>query len=393
MPRFADIRGQDRAHGLLRLAVSRGRLPHAYLFHGVKGVGKTTTAFALAQYLNCEARTEDDSCGRCPSCRKIAHLQHPDVHWIFPMAGSLKSDKRAEHIRKTTDALLEPGIHALSYPGAASIGIGRDIDSLAGSVGELRKQAGYGSMEARVKVFVVSEAERMTTEAANSLLKILEEPPPDNLLVLTTQRPRELLDTIVSRCQLLRFRDLNEDEIVGLLAERVRLGATRKTEGEPPDPRAARLAAALARGSVTHAADLIGEDVVELRNQALGFLNLHPGDPRLHAAIKDLVQQKDRAVVARIIDFGLLWLGDLLRAAAASDVPLANRDLEKQARAAAASLPVEEIRRRSQVLEQARAAMNGNVYLPLVLHGLANGLGGEEVPEVAGWRSTIGRTR
>ncbi len=373
--------------------MSRGRIPHAYLFHGVKGVGKTTTAFALAQYLNCDARTEEDSCGQCPSCRKIAHLQHPDVHWIFPMAGSLKGDKRAEHIRKTTDLLLEPGIHGLSHPGAASIGIGRDTDSLAGSVGELRKQAGYAPVEARVKVFVVSEAERMTTEAANSLLKVLEEPPPDNLLVLTTQRPRELLDTIVSRCQLLRFRDLGEDEIIELITERVRLGATKKKEGDPPDPQAARLAAALARGSVTNAADLVAEDVVARRDEALGFLNLHPGDPRLHAAIKDLVRQKDRTIIARIIDFGLLWLGDLLRVATDSGIAPANRDLESQARAMAASMPVEEIRRRSRVLEEARAAMNGNVYLPLVLHGLANGLAGDEVPEVAGRRSNLGRAR
>jgi DNA polymerase-3 subunit delta' len=393
MPRFADIRGQDRAHDLLRRAVDRDRIPHAYLFHGVKGVGKTTTAFALAQYLNCEARTERDSCGQCPSCRKIAHLQHPDVHWIFPMAGSLKGDKRADHIRKTTDMLLQPGIHGLSHPGAASIGIGRDSDSLLGSVGELRKEAGYAPVEARVKVFVVSEAERMTTEAANSLLKVLEEPPPDNLLVLTTQRPRELLDTIVSRCQLLRFRDLSEDEITELLTERVRLGATKKTEGDPPDPQAARLAAALARGSLTNAADLVAEDVVARRDEALGFLSLPPGDPRLHAAIKDLVQQKDRTVVARMIDFGLLWLGDLLRVESESGVPLANRDLEKQARAVAASLSVAEIHRRARVLERARAAMNGNVYLPLVLHGLANGLAGEEVPEVAGFRSTFGRAR
>jgi hypothetical protein len=74
-------------------------------------------------------------------------------------------------------------------------------------------------------------------------------------------------------------------------------------------------------------------------------------------------------------------------------VSLANRDLEKQARAAAAELTVEEIRRRVRVMEEARAAMNGNVYLPLVLHGLANGLAGEEVPEVDSWRTTLGRAR
>ena len=374
MPRFADIRGQDRVHDLLRRAASRGRLPHAYLFHGAEGVGKTSTAFALAQFLNCEAPEHGDSCGRCRSCRKISRLRHPDVHWIFPMAGSLKGDARADHIRTVMDRWLEPGIHGLSHPGAASSAIGRDTDSLAGSVGELRRQAGYAPMEARIQVFVISEAQRMTTEAANSLLKVLEEPPPDNLLILTAPRPDELLDTIVSRCQLVRFRDLGEEEIVSLLEERVRLGATRKSEGEPPDPRAARLAAALARGSVTHAAALLAEDVVALRDEAVEFLGLRPGDPRVYEKVAEIQQRKDRTVLLRLIDLGLLWLGDLLRAATGSGVSPANRDREDDLRRTAAGARVEEIRRKVRVLEEAKQALAGNVYLPLVLHGMVNGL-------------------
>lgn len=368
MPQFADVSDQTRAHDLIRLAAARDRLPHAYLFHGRPGVGKTTTAFALAQFLNCAEPGPDDSCGACAPCRKIHKLQHPDVHWLFPMAGSLKGEKRAQHIRKTMDERLGPGIHALTHAGAASIAIGRDEDTRAGSVGDLRRQAAMAAVEARVKVFVVSQVERMTAEAANSLLKILEEPPPGNLLVLVASRPRDLLDTIVSRCQSVRFQDLAEDKLVELLTAR---GGSwsRKGEHSPPEPDAARLAAALSRGSLTRAALLSEENVVALRDEAMEFLGYAPGDPRLHQAVAELAAVKDRALVERVLDFGMLWLADVLKVATGSSVPLANRDRGPELAAQAQHMSLSEIRRRSEVLREARAAMRGNVYLPLVLYG------------------------
>jgi DNA polymerase-3 subunit delta' len=381
MPRFADIRGQDEAHALLRLAVARERLPHAVLFHGTRGIGKTSTAFALAQFLNCAAPTETDSCGVCASCRKIDRLHHPDVHWIFPMAGSLKGEQRGAHIRATIEARLEPGIHALTYKESASIAIGRDQDLRTGSVGEVRFQAGITPVEAQVKVFVVSDAERMTAEAANSLLKVLEEPPPHNLIVLTAQRPSALLKTIVSRCQSVRFRDLREDEVAEMLMERVRIPVL-VPKGEPPVPPAppslahAALAAALSRGSAANAAALLDEetDVVSLRDRAVAFLAFPPGDPRLHDAVDAIAAMGDRSAVARFLDFGALWLGDLLRIATGSEVPIANRDREDAVRREAVGMTVTEIRRRARLLDEARRAMEGNVYMRLVLYGLIEGL-------------------
>jgi len=383
MPSFADIRGQDRAHDLLRRAAARDRLPHAYLFHGTKGVGKTSTAFALARFVNCDNPTETDACGTCSSCLKYSRLHHPDFHWIFPMAGSengkpMKGDRRAEHVRAVRDERVQPGIHVLSYKGSASIAIGRDEDTVVGSVGELRREAGYAPVEARVKVFVISEAERMTQEASNSLLKVLEEPPPANLLILTAERPTGLLDTIVSRCQTVRFRDLSEEEITALLLERVRiLREPRKPKtsaSDPPDPGVAALAAALAGGSLTRAAALVTEDIVKLRDEAVWFLGLPPGDPRVHEKVDELGAAKDRRLISRLIEFGLLWQGDLLRAATGAPVSLANRDREDLVRRQSAAIGVAQIRRRTRALEEAKRALEGNGLLPLVLYALVHGM-------------------
>lgn len=358
MPKFSEVIGQESVHRLLEGALERDRLPHAYIFHGSPGVGKTTTAFALAQRLNCLEATQGDPCGACSPCRKYERLQHPDLHWHFPMPASVKGGKRAEEIRKQLDERLEPGIFRFHFSTAASIAIGRDKDTRAGSVAELRHQAGMHSVEARTKVFVISEADRMTDAAANSLLKILEEPRPGNLLILCTSNPGALLDTILSRCQALRFRDLTEDEIVGLLQEKL---------AEPPSKKEAQLAAALAQGSLSRATGLVEEEVVEQRDRAVRFLNLLPDSPESHLAVADLVAMKDRVLIERLFDFGDLWLGDVLRVLAGSSVPLANRDAEDLVRKHARSLTIPEIKRRMAVLKEARRALRGNVYLPLIL--------------------------
>jgi DNA polymerase-3 subunit delta' len=408
MPRFTDIQGQDTAHDIVRRAVSRDRLPHAYLFEGTQGVGKTTTALALAQFLNCASPTEDDSCGECRSCRMIDRLQHPDVHWIFPMPGSEKGKKlraleRIDHMSEVREKRLAPDledqprrIHGLSYAGVASIAIGGDEDTRPGSIAELRHQATYAPAEGRIKVFIITEAERMKREAANSLLKILEEPPPNNLLVLTTHRPGDLLDTIASRCQAVRFRDLTEEEIVHLLAERggwhfesPSKGKRREWLRRPPGSKDALLAAALSRGSLTRAGTLAHEKLRAWRDTAIEFLSLEPGDPRLHQMIKDLdkdiafeqtrdasAAENDRRVIELVLDLGLLWYGDVLRASTGSGVPLVNRDRERDVRSAAAHLPVGEIRRRVTLIENARTGLRGNVYRILVLYPLIMNLNG-----------------
>ena len=178
---FSAIRGQAPALAFLQGALRRGRTPSAYLFLGPHHVGKRTAALALAQALNCgdaAARAAADACGLCPPCRKIAAAVHPDVDTVRPDGQFIKIDQ----VREVSERLV-----LLPF-------------------------------EARKRVVIVAQAERMNPQAANAFLKTLEEPPQDTLIVLCADDARRLPETIVSRCVPVRFRLLDAATARALLA-------------------------------------------------------------------------------------------------------------------------------------------------------------------------------
>jgi DNA polymerase-3 subunit delta' len=162
-----EIKGQDEAVGYLRRALEKGSLIHALLFHGPEGVGKALTAGVLARTLNCE-RGGSEPCDDCRSCLMIREMNHPDVFFIGPRSKS----------RQITIDLLR----------------------------EMQKLAHLNARLGPWKVFIVEDADAMNESASNSLLKTLEEPPSETVIILVTARPEQLSSTIRSRCQPLRFR-------------------------------------------------------------------------------------------------------------------------------------------------------------------------------------------
>jgi len=165
---FSSILGQTKALTLLSRAVASGRLAHAYLFVGPDGVGKTTVALDLAATLLCRLPEEGRPCGRCPGCMKYRSGNHPDFVRIRPDGAAIKIDQ----------------------------------------IRELKKSLNFAPFESGVRIVLLEEVQTMRREAGNSLLKALEEPPPGNLLILIGTGAGMILDTIVSRCQVIPFTPL-----------------------------------------------------------------------------------------------------------------------------------------------------------------------------------------
>jgi len=235
------VYGHEELRARLAATMRAGRLPTALLLAGAPGVGKQRLGLWIAAGLLCEAGP-GEPCGGCHSCRLAAGLQHPDIHWFFPIVRPKgDEDKQADEAEELLAQAVAARREQPLYPRP---------DGMAGIylplVRVLHRRAQMRPAMGRAKVFVVGEAERLvpqasSQEAANALLKVLEEPPPDTHFVLTAAEPASLLPTIRSRLVQLRVRRLKAADVVRFLAE-------------VPDP-------PLAEGEARHRAGLAGGSI------------------------------------------------------------------------------------------------------------------------------------
>lgn len=217
---FRDIIGQERTKQQLRKAVQEGLIPHAQLFVGPEGVGKLQLAIAYAQYLACPNRTAEDACGTCPTCLQYAKLQHPDLHFVFPIVKTDAGDVCDDFIDTFREIILTKSYFDLD-DWYTALG----VETKQGLIyekesSEILRKLSLKSFGDGYKVMIIWQPQKMNATCANKLLKILEEPPQKTIFLLVTEQPDQLLTTILSRVQQIRVPRLSEDEIqAGLMAK------------------------------------------------------------------------------------------------------------------------------------------------------------------------------
>lgn len=204
---FHDIIGNRKSIEIIGRVLTSGRAAHAYLFSGPEGVGRKKTALAFVEALFC---TGQEGCGTCPSCRKLAAGNHPDLHIIEPDGQFIKIDQ----------------------------------------VRDLQKELSYRPYEAPRKAAIIDGADRLHPAAGNALLKTIEEPPGSAILILLATSGEKVLPTIRSRCQQLLFNGIPQEEILSFLV------------GQGQTPETAKVAAALADGSISRALALCNEELM-----------------------------------------------------------------------------------------------------------------------------------
>jgi len=317
---FSAIRGQDQAVGRLRALLAEGRVPHALLFSGPVGGGKSEAARALTQALQCR-QAGDDGCGHCEPCRKVLLGKHPDVVTLRVAEGKTRLT----------------------------------IDQVRGLQGSLA----YRPFEGRHRVILLPDAEALTEEAANALLKTLEEPPELTHFILTSSQPQALLDTIRSRCQLVRFAPLSREVVAQRLAQEASLPLAE-----------ADVLAGLSEGSLGRALALHERGVLAGRRElllAVSQLSLLAPEPLLKLSE---AWGRDKEEIADRLDLLLSWYRDLLVLASGGTADLLiHRDLLQDPRNhPAPPLSVAEGKRCLSLLLKAREAVverNANVRLAL----------------------------
>lgn len=240
--RFAEIIGQEELKSHLVRSVDTGRISHAQLFTGRAGSGALALAVAYVQYLCCRHRHDGDSCGECPDCRQIAALAHPDLHLVFPVNKQGKKSGETvlcdDFLPLFRQAFAEQRGYLTPEEWYDHLDLGKTLKGLISAReadGMIRKLS-FKSFEADYKTMLVWLPEAMNEEAANKILKILEEPWERTLFILVSERPDRLLPTILSRTQ-----EVAVPRIAGEVLEEI---ARRRGIADPVQARnTARLAA------------------------------------------------------------------------------------------------------------------------------------------------------
>ena len=242
--RFKDITGhKDIIQSLVKMADS-GKLPHAFLFSGIPGVGKMRVARAFSQYIHCKNRANGDSCGVCPSCLQHQKYNNPDLHFIYPILkkeGALISKDMIEPWREMleTYSYMPPEkwnelIKAGNSQPVIYVDDSEDIVS----------RASLSSFQENYKIFIIWLPEKLRLEAANKLLKVIEEPFEDTIFILVSNNESKILPTILSRTQRFNFKPLSSHELTEMLKDK---GVT---------PAMAADAARIAQGSLQKAEEI-----------------------------------------------------------------------------------------------------------------------------------------
>lgn len=324
---FANIIGQNKAKTLLTTSFARKKLAHAYLFRGPDGVGKKRLALTMAAFINCLRPGGTDACGSCSSCRKFNAASHPDLLHIRPDGVGIK----IKQIRELK--------HALTFP----------------------------PFEARTRVVILEDVHTMRREAANSLLKTLEEPPADNLLILTADESGDLLPTIVSRCQVIPFHALPYDLVAQTLCRDYEL-----------NPESGATLAAVAEGSLGRAGLLLDQEMLDLRRELIeDLVRLSPADPESVGLILQLAERAAglKEHLGELLGMLRTWFRDLMLLAGGGPQELiGSQDLAATLATAGKRWNIPELHAKLKMIQRAEKELHRNCNRTLVCEVLFWGL-------------------
>jgi DNA polymerase-3 subunit delta' len=318
---FAEIIGHPKQVEVLRVALAHGRLHHAYLFVGTSGVGKRTIGLSLAKAVHCSTAT-GDFCDTCVHCARIRDSNHPDVRFIEPLAG--KKEISIQQIR------------------------------------ELEKELNLRSFSGNKKIVILDPVTLMNLSAQNALLKTLEEPPKDSLLILIAPSVGELLPTLRSRCLRVSFAPLTRDQVARFLVVQKKLAVEE-----------AELLAAISMGSLEAVAAVDPRELLARRQRWISLLlPVAFGNYRAAAETAEaLAENKEESV--RFLQWAESWYRDLLvYTLTQNQQEVVNVDMFPQIQQVSAASKLEHVLARIAEAKEAVGAIRRNLNRRMVIENL-----------------------
>ena len=219
---FKDIIGHQEVKNHLIQSVNNNRVSHAQLFLGPEGSGSLALAIAYAQFINCENKLENDSCGKCNSCHKYGRLVHPDLHFSYPFYPSKDISVATDIIQDWRSAILKNPYLGLNYWREQLDAGNKQANIPIKEVHDIIKKLSLKSFESEYKVLIMWLPEYLDKEG-NALLKLIEEPPAKTLFLLVAENQEKILNTIISRTQLIKINKIAHQEMKSYLIEKHQL--------------------------------------------------------------------------------------------------------------------------------------------------------------------------
>ena len=349
MKYFQDVNIQQRILERLTQSIINERLAHAYLFYGQEGCGKEALAFEIAKAVNCN-NNNLRPCNSCDSCNKILQLKHPDVKFIFPISNNWSIDDIKERINlKASNPYSK-----IDLSGHTIISIDR--------IRELKNESKYATYEAVKKVYIISDADKLTRESANSFLKLLEEPPANLLIILITTSVNSILETIRSRCHLIYFPPLSYSEALSIVTK------------YRPDTDEVQRAVHMAQGNLKAIFQMLENNIEQKSQLIYEYMKaIAGGNPLSIMEIVDmLTKRRDKNFLMDILNLLTLWFQDVMHLVALGiDTEIINVDFKEELRRFTQSYRYSNFENIVEEIENALNKLHKNVYHPLILTVLA----------------------
>lgn len=353
-----DIIAQHRVKKKLHTSIELNRLPHALLFYGPEGVGKDAAAIQLAKVLNCKSGGTD-SCDECTDCKQINMLQHQNLILVFALPvgkGEESSDSPIEKLSADDMANIYSQIEQKAKNLYHKIAIDKANTIKISSIRDIRRKTAMSVSGNGKRVILIMNAEDLGIEASNALLKTLEEPPRNTILILTSSNKDALLPTIVSRCQLIRFDELTENQIKEALIIR-----------ENVDEEKSNIISRLANGNYTSALEMINTDFFEKRNQLVDFLVLVLTSDTLKISqeVDRIIKSSSKPEIERFFLMLNVWFRDVKTMQEGAD-NIINTDLLSRLTKFLNRYPNGDFHKIFIAIEKSLSLIQKNVYIPLV---------------------------
>ena len=362
-----NIIGQERVKEILKNIFLSGKVSHAYIFYGAEGIGKDAAAVEFAKLLNCDDPVNgNEACDKCKNCLEINSFRSSLIKFVTALpSGKNETDEDTSPLQKLEkedfanylaeiEAKVIDKYHNVSLPKANDIRIS--------SIRQIKREIYMTGRAGKKKVFIISNCDMMNPQSSNSLLKILEEPPKDSILILTTSMINSLLPTIIGRCQKIKFNNLSKEQILEYIKSKN--VSIKETEAE--------FFAELSDGSITKCNDILGKNFLELRERVLELLGslLTNQYLKLGHNIDFVTGKKDKERVRQFLLLLSVWFRDIINKSQGNDELIINKDKADRISKFVSNFDSENYKI-INLIEEAIRDIDSNVFLDLMLYNLS----------------------